>query len=161
MSAGRNVLSDWKAEPVQSNQARLASSPLSSSSSSPDSQLLCQVCGAESGSWHYGAVVCEACKKFYIRSQTDSRYLTFACLTGKNVCEITAKQRSCQCCRLLKCIRVGMSMRREEQPESAHLNVDSLIKNIECAVCSSKSSGIHFGVITCEACKVTLLLNSA
>ena len=144
-------------EEQQKTHLSESSSSLSSScsSSSSSSSSSCRVCGAASASWHYGAVVCEACKKFYIRSQVEQRYMTYVCTAGTGTCRISVEARACQSCRLKKCMLVGMSMRRDEQPESVMLKVDSLIQHVKCVICSSKSSGIHFGVITCEACKVS------
>lgn len=156
----------------------------------PLSASCCQICGCESSSWHYGAMACEACKKFFIRSHNDSRFLNYACVQTHGKCKITLTTRSsCQSCRWEKCRRMGMCMKASSESEfenrrsdnqdqnllpthvasastrnfddvvqRAHeLSVDWLIKTTLCAVCSSKSSGVHFGVITCEACKVELI----
>lgn len=155
------ISSDDSNDGVDQQSFKTTTSSSSSNYGIPANSPECQVCGSHSGaSWHYGAIVCEACKKFFIRSHADNRLSTYVCLTGTKSCKIAQSTRNCQMCRLAKCIKVGMSMRRDEQPESALLNIDTLIKNVKCVICSSKSSGIHFGVITCEACKVKKIVLS-
>lgn len=69
----------------------------------------CAICNEPFANWHYGAVVCEACKKFFIRSQTDQKRI-YACI-GEQKCNVTLASRACcQFCRLAKCISVGMSL---------------------------------------------------
>jgi len=75
-----------------------------------DCEYSCCVCGDSLANWHYGAIVCEACKKFFIRSQTDQKRV-YTCIENNNQCNITlANRANCQYCRLMKCIQAGMSL---------------------------------------------------
>jgi hypothetical protein len=73
------------------------------------SLIACSVCGDTNCNWHYGAVVCEACKKFFVRSITepDRKY---TCAQQKE-CKINIMNRAaCQYCRFQKCVEVGLDL---------------------------------------------------
>lgn len=38
--------------------------------------------------------------------------------------------------------------------ESMESKTEDLYKNLPCVICNASASGIHFGAVTCEACKV-------
>ncbi|XP_054618227.1 estrogen-related receptor gamma-like [Dunckerocampus dactyliophorus] len=67
---------------------------------------LCLVCGDVASGYHYGVASCEACKAFFKR--TIQGNIEYSC-PGSNECEITKRRRkSCQACRFVKCLAVGM-----------------------------------------------------
>ncbi|KAK2148776.1 hypothetical protein LSH36_484g04134 [Paralvinella palmiformis] len=68
---------------------------------------LCQVCNDAASGFHYGVWSCEGCKAFFKRSlQGPVNYICPA----TNSCTIDKHRRkSCQACRLRKCIEMGMS----------------------------------------------------
>uniref|UniRef100_UPI00398EB875 steroid hormone receptor ERR2-like isoform X5 n=1 Tax=Pristiophorus japonicus TaxID=55135 RepID=UPI00398EB875 len=78
---------------------------------------LCLVCGDVASGYHYGVASCEACKAFFKRTiqvQRRSRpfghssNIEYSC-PATNECEITKRRRkSCQACRFMKCLKVGM-----------------------------------------------------
>ncbi|KAG5442081.1 hypothetical protein CSKR_102848 [Clonorchis sinensis] len=107
----------------------------------------CQVCGELAAGFHHGAYVCEACKKFFMRHSLTDTKPTNICPTGGNCVVAKGSRGKCQICRYRKCLFVGMKMKDpDSQPD-----VD--ISNIPCRVCGGRSSGFHFGALTCEGCK--------
>ncbi|KAM6915263.1 estrogen-related receptor gamma-like isoform 2-T2 [Xenentodon cancila] len=67
---------------------------------------LCLVCGDVASGYHYGVASCEACKAFFKR--TIQGNIEYSC-PASNDCEITKRRRkSCQACRFVKCLAVGM-----------------------------------------------------
>ncbi|XP_006884724.1 PREDICTED: steroid hormone receptor ERR2 isoform X3 [Elephantulus edwardii] len=67
---------------------------------------LCLVCGDTASGYHYGVASCEACKAFFKRTIQGS--IEYSC-PATNECEITKRRRkSCQACRFMKCLKVGM-----------------------------------------------------
>ncbi|KAI4802274.1 hypothetical protein KUCAC02_020123 [Chaenocephalus aceratus] len=67
---------------------------------------LCLVCGDIGSGYHYGVASCEACKAFFKR--TIQGNIEYSC-PATNECEITKRRRkSCQACRFMKCLKVGM-----------------------------------------------------
>ncbi|XP_035474249.1 estrogen-related receptor gamma isoform X1 [Scophthalmus maximus] len=67
---------------------------------------LCLVCGDVASGYHYGVASCEACKAFFKR--TIQGNIDYSC-PASNECEITKRRRkSCQACRFVKCLAVGM-----------------------------------------------------
>uniref|UniRef100_A0A914W4F0 Ecdysone receptor n=1 Tax=Plectus sambesii TaxID=2011161 RepID=A0A914W4F0_9BILA len=67
---------------------------------------LCLVCGDKASGYHYNALTCEGCKGFFRRSIT--RKAVYYCKYGGS-CDIDMyMRRKCQCCRLRKCMDIGM-----------------------------------------------------
>ncbi|CAF4442586.1 unnamed protein product [Rotaria sp. Silwood2] len=112
----------------------------------------CQICGDLASGWHCGAITCEACKKFFLRSiSTCDGKKKYICQRN-STCSITKRSRTqCQYCRLQKCISVGMKSHVVQ--ESIGSKAEDLYKKLPCLICNASASGIHFGVVTCEACK--------
>ncbi|CAF1025086.1 unnamed protein product [Adineta ricciae] len=111
----------------------------------------CQVCGEQSSGLHCGAITCEACKKFFLRSINgeDQKY---KCVKNKD-CMITRNTRTqCQYCRFQKCLMIGMTVKEGVEIQQTP-RVADIFAQISCYVCQGPSSGIHFGAITCEGCK--------
>ncbi len=69
----------------------------------------CQVCGDtnKSTNWSFGAVVCEACKKFFVRHQKNKPLVC----PFRATCPVTVTSRSsCTFCRFKKCLDLGMNI---------------------------------------------------
>jgi hypothetical protein len=68
----------------------------------------CLVCGEPSSGYHCGAVTCEACKKFFLRSINgeDSKY---KCIRNRDCVILRSTRTQCQYCRFKKCKEVGMT----------------------------------------------------
>ncbi|CAF0986382.1 unnamed protein product [Brachionus calyciflorus] len=113
-----------------------------------ESNDFCQVCGDDNCNWIYGAMICEACKKFFIRSIKEEKR-KYVCIANKK-CSITKSTRAnCQYCRYKKCLDVGLDLNKK----GSHYEINDLVQNLKCVICEQKPSGIHFGVMSCEACK--------
>lgn len=70
--------------------------------------ILCQVCSDKASGFHYGVFACEGCKGFFRRSIQQK--ITYRACTRVEDCLILRNNRNrCQCCRLKKCLSVGMS----------------------------------------------------
>jgi hypothetical protein len=68
----------------------------------------CKVCGEPSSGLHCGAITCEACKKFFLRSINgeDAKY---KCIRNKDCVIVRTTRTQCQYCRFQKCKEVGMT----------------------------------------------------
>ena len=110
-------------------------------------------------------VLCsEACKKFFLRS-ANGEYLKYRCIRDKK-CPITRTTRTqCQFCRYSKCITIGMTLTGKSpdririyfnqtksffSEDHSNPKIEDIFRGIPCAVCTDASSGLHFGVTTCE-----------
>uniref|UniRef100_A0A8R1DXZ6 Nuclear receptor domain-containing protein n=1 Tax=Caenorhabditis japonica TaxID=281687 RepID=A0A8R1DXZ6_CAEJA len=70
--------------------------------------ILCQVCSDKASGFHYGVFACEGCKGFFRRSIQQK--ISYRACTRTEDCLILRNNRNrCQCCRLKKCLAVGMS----------------------------------------------------
>ncbi|CAI2294138.1 unnamed protein product [Caenorhabditis sp. 36 PRJEB53466] len=70
--------------------------------------ILCQVCSDKASGFHYGVFACEGCKGFFRRSIQQK--ISYRACTRTEDCLILRNNRNrCQCCRLKKCLSVGMS----------------------------------------------------
>ncbi|KAE9554873.1 hypothetical protein FO519_001901 [Halicephalobus sp. NKZ332] len=77
-----------------------------SNSSSPSSNLLCQICGAPAKNKYQNVMCCESCKAFFRR--TTSKGTNIRCPFMGN-CDVEIGTRKlCRACRLQKCYRAGM-----------------------------------------------------
>lgn len=112
-------------------------------------QTGCKICGDELNcNWYYGAYICEACKKFFYRSVTEIAR-KYTCNSNKT-CQVTKSTRAnCQYCRFVKCVQLGLDLNKK----GSNFEINDIIQGMNCAVCQAKPTGIHFGVMTCEACK--------
>nr|VZI28417.1 unnamed protein product [Spirometra erinaceieuropaei] len=108
---------------------------------------LCQICGELAAGFHHGAYVCEACKKFFMRQSLSNGKSTTVCPSGGNCVIAKTSRGRCQQCRYKKCLELGMNLKEFE----GQADID--ISNIPCRVCGGRSSGFHFGALTCEGCK--------
>ena len=75
-------------------------------------QEICQICSSQTSvGLHFGAITCEACKKFFIRSIKRNEFDSYVCKRNTNDCPITLESRACIRCRFDKCIKVGMNIK--------------------------------------------------
>ncbi|XP_014668376.1 PREDICTED: estrogen receptor beta-like [Priapulus caudatus] len=110
----------------------------------------CQVCNDYASGFHYGAWSCEGCKAFFKRSiQGPTDYVCPA----TNSCTIDKHRRkSCQACRLQKCLDVGMS--RSAKP-GARREVDrQLVRQRTLKRAAAAADGVVAGADEPTAAKI-------
>ena len=66
----------------------------------------CLVCGDRASGYHYSVFSCEGCKGFFKR--TVQKNLLYSCKDTGNCVINKFTRNSCQHCRFLKCISMGM-----------------------------------------------------
>lgn len=74
----------------------------------------CRICGEINKiGYHLGAIICEACKKFYLRCMEKKLENNMVCVQSSNACVITKQTRTkCPACRFQKCLKFGVTMQR-------------------------------------------------
>ncbi|CAF0790877.1 unnamed protein product [Adineta steineri] len=69
---------------------------------------ICLVCGDPAIGLNFGVQTCSPCKAFFRRNAVKLGTIEFQC-RGDGDCPVTSEsRRQCNCCRLAKCIRIGM-----------------------------------------------------
>jgi len=70
----------------------------------------CRVCGDRAiAHMHYGGICCYSCKAFFRRAVQSGKDKVYRCKRSGN-CQVSLEsRRSCQKCRFLKCLSVGMT----------------------------------------------------
>ena len=66
----------------------------------------CLVCGDKGSGYHYSVFSCEGCKGFFKR--TVQKQLTYICKENQDCVINKFTRNSCQYCRFMKCMAVGM-----------------------------------------------------
>jgi len=70
----------------------------------------CRVCGDRAiAHMHYGGICCYSCKAFFRRAVQSGKDKAYRCKRSGDCQVSVASRRSCQKCRFLKCIAVGMT----------------------------------------------------
>jgi len=70
----------------------------------------CRVCGDRAiAHMHYGGICCYSCKAFFRRAVQSGKDKVYRCKRSGDCQVSVASRRSCQKCRFLKCIAVGMT----------------------------------------------------
>lgn len=83
----------------------------------------CQICDDAASGFHYGVWSCEGCKAFFKRSLQGP--VDYVCPATQNCTIDRQRRKSCQACRLNKCIQMGMSRgncRREREPKAGKMS---------------------------------------
>ncbi|GLD59815.1 steroid hormone receptor ERR2-like isoform X1 [Lates japonicus] len=100
---------------------------------------LCLVCGDIASGYHYGVASCEACKAFFKR--TIQGNIEYSC-PATNECEITKRRRkSCQACRFMKCLKVGM-LKEDSLPLCSPPSLYTVKRKLYDAFCSTQAYGL-------------------
>ena len=91
-------------QPINTNEAVIKTTLLAIENE------ICQICSSsKTVGLHYGAVTCEACKKFFIRCSEKINYAPI-CKRKTSDCILTPENRTCFRCRYDKCIKLGMDI---------------------------------------------------
>ncbi|XP_077507296.1 nuclear hormone receptor FTZ-F1 beta-like [Amblyomma americanum] len=73
----------------------------------------CPICGDRISGFHYGALCCESCKCFFMRTVQIKRH--YVCLRGATCPVVMATRKMCPACRFNKCLRAGMKQEAVRQ----------------------------------------------
>ena len=133
----------------------------------------CQVCNDVAFGYFYGVWSCEGCEAFFKRSiQGPTDYV---CPATNNCTIDKHRRKSCQACRLKKCLTVGMSKSSEksgekpfkclQSPKSIVLQSPASTSIVAkdtsgssrvrtCQVCNDVGFGYFYGVWSCRSCKI-------
>lgn len=69
----------------------------------------CNVCGDRAiAHMHYGGICCYSCKAFFRRASQTGNDKNYKCKKDENCVVSVANRRSCQYCRFMKCLAIGM-----------------------------------------------------
>ncbi|CAF1471325.1 unnamed protein product [Adineta steineri] len=72
---------------------------------------ICLICGGRAIGVNFGVQSCSPCKAFFRRNAVKLGTIEFQC-RGDGDCPVTGEsRRQCNCCRLAKCIRLGMNIK--------------------------------------------------
>ncbi|ESO86483.1 hypothetical protein LOTGIDRAFT_59139, partial [Lottia gigantea] len=66
----------------------------------------CGVCGDRALGYNFNAITCESCKAFFRRNALKKKKMK--CLFKGNCIIDVRTRRFCPCCRLQKCLSIGM-----------------------------------------------------
>ncbi|KAL5020303.1 hypothetical protein ScPMuIL_003195 [Solemya velum] len=87
----------------------------------PNATMACLVCGDKGSGYHYSVFSCEGCKGFFKRSVQKS--LSYNCRDQGNCVINKFTRNSCQHCRFMRCMQMGMrrdAVREDRSPGGKH-----------------------------------------
>ncbi|KAI6221219.1 Rabenosyn-5 [Aphelenchoides besseyi] len=86
-------------------------------------ETVCAVCNGKANGLHFGAISCAACNAYFRRSTSEGR--KYICRKNGNCLVDHSVRTVCRCCRLLRCLLVGM------RPEAVQPHRDTIGKKIK------------------------------
>ncbi|KAI6181319.1 Rabenosyn-5 [Aphelenchoides besseyi] len=86
-------------------------------------ETVCAVCNGKANGLHFGAISCAACNAYFRRSTSENR--KYVCRKNGNCLVDHSVRTVCRCCRLLRCLLVGM------RPEAVQPHRDTIGKKMK------------------------------